>query len=190
MKQILIDAGSSVNLITEFIVSDLNIPRIPDQSLAIKVANGKIQQLDAYVRIKVVIASVERLIEAYVVPGSAMSYHLLLSRQWLRDVKAIGDYATDDYWITDRMGNMHQLVPTASTVRKPITIPRVTLSAQVEPASCRLDEDTMNDLVEEDEDVEDHIWDEIIREAEEEDWVDDEYDTNSEGEESGKEDRW
>jgi hypothetical protein len=119
-----------------------------------------------------------------------MSYHLLLSRQWLRDVQAIGDYATDDYWITDRAGIMHQLVPTAIAPRKSITIPRVTLSAQVETAACRLDEDTMHDLEDESEEEETSIWDEVIQEAEEEEWEEDEWDENSWEEDTGKEDRW
>ena len=83
MDLILIDAGSSVNLVSEQVVQDMGIPQIPDCTLAIKVANGKVQQLHSFVRIKLVIASVEQLLEAYVIPGSASSYNLLLSRQWL-----------------------------------------------------------------------------------------------------------
>ena len=188
LGQILIDAGSSVNLISEQIVMDMDIPQIPDCTLAIKVANGRVQQLHAFVRIKLVIASVEQILEAYVIPGSTSSYHLLLSRQWLRDVKAIGNYATDEYWITDHQGTTHPLIPTSIAHQQSINIPKVTLSAQAELSDCRLDEATLSDLEQEPEDMGGAIWDEVIKEAEEEDDCD--YESDSTDGPSGKGESW
>ena len=103
----------------------MGIPQIPDCTLAFKVANGRIQQLHAFVRIKLVVAFVEQILEAYVILGSTSSYHPLLRRQWLRDVKAIGNYATDEYWITDKQGAVHQLIPTSIAHQQSINIPKV-----------------------------------------------------------------
>lgn len=150
----------------------MRTPQIPNFTLAIKVSNGRFRQLHSYVRIKVVIASVEQTIEAYVIPGLSPSYQLLLSRQWLREVKVIGDYATDDCWITDKHGDMHQLVPTSIIARKLIApdIPRISLSAPMEATSCGLDDTTIDDLTDPHEADQDGIWDEVIKEAKQEEW--------------------
>lgn len=69
---------------------------------------------------------------------------------------------------------MHQLIPTSITARSRINIPCVTLLAQVEVTTCRLDDATIDDLTGDDtpEADEDAVWDKVIEEAEREKWED------------------
>lgn len=51
------------------------------------------------------VAGVQKIIEAYIVPGDT-NYFIILERPWLRDVQAIGIYAKNEYWLKDEFGKV------------------------------------------------------------------------------------
>ena len=98
MKKVLIDPGVTLNLIPLKIVERMICLVYDDGSIVIKVANGVYQKLLGVARFLIDMAGINKVIEAFIVPGDT-SYSLILGRPWLRSVKAIGFYESDEYWI-------------------------------------------------------------------------------------------
>ncbi|KAL8801351.1 MAG: hypothetical protein Q9182_004518 [Xanthomendoza sp. 2 TL-2023] len=188
LKMILVDGGSSLNLIPERMLKRLALTLVVDDSIIIKTADGRFNPLPGYTMIKLIIAGVPGIVQASIVPGNT-SYNLLLGRPWLRKNKAIGFYEFDEYWIRDQMGIDHEL----PAVRSPqvIETPVVKLSAKTQQHKSALPFDcqTIEDLeVSQNVDT-DKLLELIIRQADDaddEEESDDESDSDTELQYSGK----
>ena len=184
LQKTLIDGGSALNLIPVRIVERIGLTQILDDSVIIRVANGAETKLSAYCRFKVTVEGVSQIIEAYVVPYET-SYSLLLGRVWMRIVSAIGDYRNDDYWISDDQGverKLTAILPIMAVdalevrLNRQGSLPRGTIAP--------FDEETLQDLEAGQHAIADAIWDEVLKEAEDEmDEETDEYETETDEEE-------
>ena len=143
---ILIDPGSTLNLISRRLVKKMECNVYPDSSIVMKVANGTHHRLQGYVRMSITVAGVKKIIDAYIVPNDT-TYNVLLGRSWLRSTKAIGFYANDEYFIQDSIGTYHPLVDISTTQTKG---PEVMLAEDVSAEEIErfqlMDEDILVDL--------------------------------------------
>lgn len=105
IKRILVDAGSVVNLMPEAVANAMGLTRIESRGISVKTADGSIAPINSAVVIDLEIAGVTASVPCYLMPGPKKpSYAILLSRRWLRQCQARGDYRTDTYIIKDRAG--------------------------------------------------------------------------------------
>ncbi|OAF59785.1 hypothetical protein VC83_03831 [Pseudogymnoascus destructans] len=63
-----------------------------------KTADGGVHALDKYVLLLVKVAGVEWILKVFIIHGLT-SYKILLGRSWMHQVKAVGDYSSNDYYI-------------------------------------------------------------------------------------------
>ena len=115
--KIMLDGGAVVNLIPHGVAARLDLHLMRNDDLKIRTATGEVVPISYYVIFDVRIAGVMATIRAYVVPA-VTSYTLLLGRQWLRQVRANGDYEKETYFIKDAEGNERE-VPRSAVDRRP-----------------------------------------------------------------------
>ena len=166
--RVLLDPGSTLNLIAKRVVDKIGCIVHNDSSIAIRIANGEIQKLPGYTNVRLKISGAEKNIRAYIVPGD-VSFNMLLGRQWLRDTSAVGHYREGIYYLHDDFGNQH-LIECDDPAR--ITTPEVFISDGANLDNLSLDEETLNDLEYEGQERTDMIIREIMSQADEEMWDD------------------
>ena len=114
------------------------------------------------------VAGVTAKIQIYTIPCEFnLSYGLLLSRQWMWQVKIRGNYELDKYYIKDDKGNYHE-VPRNSTAQvNAVEFPRIRLNSKSGIEST-VDKETRRELelaVESSEPGEDEILREVFGQA-------------------------
>ena len=181
VNKCLIDPGATINLISERIVKRINCIFHEDTSLAIRSANGATDRLPGYTNLKVTIASVPKILRLYVVPGK-VNYNMILGRPWLRMTSAIGLYAADEYWIKDTNEVHHKVeyvgpseIQTPEVfVAEDINILNKGIKELLELGKKGLEESTIRDLEDFQEEYTDDMLQQIIDQSNEEQW--DDYD--------------
>ena len=106
--KIMLDGGAVVNLIPHGVAARLDLHLMRNDDLKIRTATGEVVLISYYVTFDVRIAGVMAMVWAYVVPA-VTSYMLLLGRQWLRQVRAKGDYEKEMYFIKDAAGHEREV---------------------------------------------------------------------------------
>jgi len=86
--EVLVDAGAMLDLISTQLVDKLRLERFPVTSVGMRLAEDRLAVLKKYVRFDIVVAAVLARIKTDEVAVS-QTYQLLLSRRWLRMVKAV-----------------------------------------------------------------------------------------------------
>ena len=98
IPEVLVDAGAMLDLISSQLVAKLKLKRFPVTGLGMRLADDRLVILRNYVWIDVVVAGVLARIKAYEVAVS-QTYQLLLSRRWLRRVRAVEYHDTQMLFI-------------------------------------------------------------------------------------------
>lgn len=98
IPEVLVDAGAMLDLISSQLVTKLKLKRFPVSGLGMRLADDRLVILRNYVWIDVVVAGVLARIKAYEVAVS-QTYQLLLSRRWLRRVRAVEYHDTQMLFI-------------------------------------------------------------------------------------------
>ena len=88
IPEVLVDAGAMLDLVASKLVDALQLERFPVTGLGMRLADDRLVVLRNYVWMDVVVAGVLARIKAYEVAVS-QTYQLLLSRRWLKRVKAV-----------------------------------------------------------------------------------------------------
>ena len=88
VQEVLVDAGAMLDLISSQLVEKLRLERFPVTGLGMRLADDRLVVLRHYVWLDVVVAGVLARIKAYEVSVS-QTYQLLLSRRWLKRVRAV-----------------------------------------------------------------------------------------------------
>jgi len=86
--EVLVDAGAMLDLVSTKLVDQLRLEKFPVCGLGMRLADDRLVVLKHYVWIDIVVAGVLARIKAYEVAVS-QTYQLLLSRRWLKRVKAV-----------------------------------------------------------------------------------------------------
>lgn len=149
LQRVLVDGGSVVNSMPEDIARKMNLQFHRSSDLMIKTANAQLTAIHDYVELRLEVAGVTANLKAYIIPGSEKSsYSLLLSRRWLRQCRARGNYETDTYIIKDARGNEYQVESLSSAGRRTEGqtkgVPLVVMNPNA--ATVELDEETVEEL--------------------------------------------
>ncbi|KAJ5549739.1 hypothetical protein N7535_002322 [Penicillium sp. DV-2018c] len=119
LTKVLIDGGSTGNMIPRHVVDKLRCRTVPVSNISMETADGSRVQMATLVWITVVLAGTTRVIAAIVVDGARPpSYSLLLGKHWMKNVDLIGNYGKEEYTIRN---DDRQRVP----------VPRTGLAARV-----------------------------------------------------------
>ena len=181
LTKVLIDAGSTLNLIPERVVKKMNLQITPDSSTSMKVANGDWTVLPGYTHINIEVNGSTKKILVGVVSGDT-SYSLLLGRPWLWSVQGVGIYGMSEYWIRDNDGIRRKL----DAVHPPrlIPTPQIHVSEEADRANLPYDQHTLRDLDLTQEERIELVLQEIIDQAQDEEEYDEEFEEDID-EESG-----
>jgi hypothetical protein len=177
----LIDGGSVLNMITSALASKMQLTMIPQDEVSMRTAASTVHPIEFYVLIDIEIAGVIASIKCYVLPESiSPSYSVLLGRRWMKQVRALGDYANDRYCIHDMAGSQYVLSPqqTPDDIRDEIPTLCVNQAATVKT----LDEETVSELDPFTESDSDSEYETVLRTVKSQAWADMEYDASSEEE--------
>jgi len=119
VPEVLVDAGAMLDLVATVLVDKLNMERFAVSGLGMRLADDSPLVLRNYVLVDIVVAGVLARIKAYEVAVS-QTYQLLLSRRWLKRVKAVEYHDARMLFIRgcDRVRRKVPGVPTGSTVIK------------------------------------------------------------------------
>ena len=98
IPEVLVDAGAMLDLISSQLVAKLKLKRFPVSGLGMRLADDRLVILKNYVWIDVIVAGILARIKAYEVAVS-QTYQLLLSRRWLRRVRAVEYHDTQMLFI-------------------------------------------------------------------------------------------
>ncbi|KAI9748936.1 MAG: hypothetical protein M4579_007070 [Chaenotheca gracillima] len=143
--RVLIDGGSTINLISDSAVTKMRLPKLTAESpVTIHVANGHKERLADLCTFLLTVGGVEKNVLAYIVPGNP-TYTILLGRGWMKEVHAIGDYATGQYFIKpSEEGEVRKL--SAITPQTPVRTPRLESKRSLLTKIRDLSDDTMHAL--------------------------------------------
>jgi len=98
VPEVLVDAGAMLDLISSQIVAKLKLKKFPVARLGMRLADDRLAILRNCVWIDIVVAGILARIKAYEVAVS-QTYQLLLSRRWLRRVRAVEYHDTQVLFI-------------------------------------------------------------------------------------------
>jgi len=143
VSKVLIDGGSVLNMIPLHLAQQMGLKLIDQNEVLMRTAASTYHSINHYVMMDISIAGVSATIRCYCLP-SRPSYSILLGRRWMKQVRAIGDYADDSYCIYDLAGLKYIVPanPTPSNIRD--EIPVLCINTCSEPKT--LDEETCHDL--------------------------------------------
>lgn len=116
LPEVLVDAGAMLDLISTQLIDKLGFERFPVSGLGMRLADDRLVVLRNYVWLDVVVAGVLARIKAYEVAVS-QTYHLLLSRRWLKRVKAVEYHDFQMLFIegSDRVRRKVPAIPNGAT---------------------------------------------------------------------------
>jgi hypothetical protein len=144
-----------------------------------RTAASTVHPIEAYVMIDIEVAGVVASIKCYVLPASIRpSYSILLGRRWMKQVRALGDYANDRYCMA---GKQYMLTPyqTPDDIRDEIPTLCVNQAAKIKS----LDEDTVRELSLYDDSGSKSEYESTLQTVHQQACADMEYDASSEEEE-------
>ena len=146
VERTLIDAGSVVNLASHAVLERMGAPLLPAYDLTIRTATSTLTTIKYYSDLDVTIAGVTTRIRVYAIPREIMlSYGLLLSRRWLKKVKARGNYERDAYYIQNSKGTFVEIPREGEMQASTVDVPMVRL-ADREYGDSSFDEETKAEL--------------------------------------------
>ena len=146
VERTLIDAGSVVNLASHAVLERMGAPLMPAYDLTIRTATSTLTIIKYYSDLDVTIAGVTARIRVYAIPREiALSYGLLLSRRWLKKVKARGNYERDTYYIQNSRGTFVEIPHEGEAGVNAVEVPAVRL-ADHEYGDSSLDDETRAEL--------------------------------------------
>jgi hypothetical protein len=164
----------------------------PQTEVVMRTAASTFHEIKYYVNLDVTVAGVKATIRCYCLPGLGIqsSYTLLLGRRWMKQVQALGDYATDTYHIHDGAGYRYTVEASAAPASIQTEIPQLctnTISSegftgyQLDPESVKELKMTRNELCEK---LHREIQDQVAEESEDDDESDDDSNGDADSESS------
>ncbi|GLI74770.1 hypothetical protein PoHVEF18_003018 [Penicillium ochrochloron] len=198
LSRVLVDGGSSSNLVPKYLVDQLKIRTVPITGGQIEVADGHKSGISSLVWLQVTAGmesgsgrGVTRVVAAMVVDGEP-SYQLLLGRHWMHTCDITGSYRLGTYTFVDDDGKTCPMLRTdapqsaGAAIRRQQNLLSGPIHVQVDAArpvslnTSSYDEDT-EDSDDEDVDEDDVDGDlcALIREAEEEQYLADESESEN-----------
>lgn len=111
----MVDSGAVLELISPSLVKDLKIQMYHmDKRWSLKLANDLVVPITHYVLLEVIVAGIKTILRAYVM-GYSETYQLLLSKNWMRRVRAVEDHGKNTLVIEGRSGTKANVTVTQAT---------------------------------------------------------------------------
>src|SRR5437588_4227542 len=146
IDKVMINPGSVVNLASIEVLEKIGTPLFPVNDLTIRTATSALTRIKYYSDVEIIIAGVRTTIRIYPMPREfALSYGLLLSRRWLRKVRARGNYERDTYIISDEAGRFREVPQYKDRGTNAIEIPRVEMNRK-QRGTLAIDKEMREDL--------------------------------------------
>jgi hypothetical protein len=95
----LVDAGALLDLIHQRVVRRIGCDTIPVHNFGMRMADDSISSLTEAVWVRINVEGVVTRLKCYVVSADSVSYDLLLSKRWLKQMKAKEDHSTNTLYI-------------------------------------------------------------------------------------------
>lgn len=111
LGRVKIDGDSVHNLLPRSVVNELGLSLYFGGTIIIRVENRSIL-ISQYCRFRIQVASVETIIDTYIVSGLPS---LLLGRAWIQEVRLLRDFENHTYYILGPLENLNELPDPAST---------------------------------------------------------------------------
>ena len=107
----------------------MGAPLMPAFDLTIRTATSTLTTIKYYSDLDVTVAGVTTWVRVYASPRDiALSYGLLLSRRWLKRVKARGNYELDTYYIQNSRGRYVEIPRDAEFRASAVKVPTIRLT--------------------------------------------------------------
>jgi hypothetical protein len=109
IEKTMIDAGSVVNLASQSLLEKIGVTLHPVRNVAIRTATSALTEIKYCAGITVFVGNIPATVVVYAIPREFnLPYGLLLSRGWLKAVKARGNYEIDSYHIRGPDGKFYE----------------------------------------------------------------------------------
>ena len=147
VERALIDAGSVVNLASQNVLEAMGAPLYPAFDLTIRTATSALTTIKYYTEVDVSVAGVTAKIRVYAIPREFnLSYGLLLSRRWMRQVKIRGNYELDKYYIKDTKDKYCEVPRNTAAQVNSVELPKIRLTDIDSGVESSLDDETRQEL--------------------------------------------
>ena len=126
IDKVVVDPGSVVDLASIEVLQRVGAPLSPVHESTIQTATSALTRIRYYSDVDTIVAGVKVCIRILVMPCEfALTYGLLLSRWWLRKVRARGNYEKDTYIIADEVGLFRPIKRYLERAVNAVEIPRI-----------------------------------------------------------------
>ena len=147
VERALIDAGSVVNLASQNVLEAMGAPLYPAFDLTIRTATSALTTIKYFTEVDVSVAGVTAKIRVFAIPREFnLSYGLLLSRRWMRQVKIRGNYELDKYYIKDEKDKYREVPRNTAAQVNTVELPRIRRTYSESGAESSLDDETRQEL--------------------------------------------
>jgi len=125
----------------------MGLPLFPVFDLTIRTATSALTTIKYCTELDVSVAGVTARIRVHAVPREFnLSYGLLLSRRWMRQVKLRGNYELDKYYIKDSKGKYIEVPRNVTAPVNAVEVPRIRISYDEVGMGSSIDEETRDEL--------------------------------------------
>jgi hypothetical protein len=95
----LVDAGALLDLIHKRVIRRIGCETIPVHNFGMRMADDSVSSLTEAAWVRINVEGVVTRMKCYVVSADSVSYDLLLSKRWLKQMKAKEDHSTNTLYI-------------------------------------------------------------------------------------------
>ena len=154
-----------VNLASKGILEVMGVPLYPVFDMMIRTATSALTTIKYYTDVDVTVCGVSAKFRVYAIPREFnLSYGLLSSLRWTRQVKLRGNYEIDKYYIKDWKQRYRDILRNTTTQVNAVELPRVQLAPNEYGMAASMDDKTRSEL-ELAEESSDHVDEEILHEV-------------------------
>ena len=128
-------------------LEDMGAPLFPVFNLTIRTATSALTTIKYYTELDVSVAGVTTRIRVYAIPREFnLSYGLLQSHRWMKQVKMRGNYELDKYFIKDSKHKYREVPRNYTTHVHAVELPRVRIADDPYGEPSSMDEETREEL--------------------------------------------
>ncbi|KAL7267968.1 hypothetical protein RUND412_009428 [Rhizina undulata] len=118
--KVIIDGGAMIKLVGHSLVEKLNAKEYSTDKMGVRMADDSVVVLESYVWLNVNVGGIIAQVKVYVLPVE-QTYRLLLSRRWLRRVRAVEHYFENVFSLEGK-DNKRKYVRAVGTEGKKISV--------------------------------------------------------------------
>jgi len=127
LKSVLVDGGSVLNMMPLSMARKMGFTLRPQTEVVMRTAASTYHEIKYYVNLNVNVAGVTPSICCYCLPDrdTRISYTLLHSHRWMKQVRGLGDYDKETYDIHDMAGYWYAVDTTIAALDIQAEVPQI-----------------------------------------------------------------